>query len=184
LTAWGPLVAALAVILVSSSSCCCFGIRRTGDSTLERNFARNEPRFDRLVADFNSDAGLGMVDDGGVRCGGTLFDSTPADLSALAQRGFTADRLAYYRRQLKMLGVERILRGDGDTVELPVDESSFLSNGIYKGYWHSTSPPVGHEKANLDRYQPSKEDLGRFGGYLLYKPIKPNWYLYLYIDGH
>ena len=183
LTTWRPPVAAFAVLLLSSCAC-NIGITRTSDSTLNRDFARNESGLNRLIADLNVDTGLGMVTDSEVRFGGAFFDSSPSGLSALAQCGFTADRWAYYRQQLKELGVKRALRADGGTVELRVDEASFLSGGIYKGYWYSTSPPGGHQKASLDGYRPSKEDLGPSGGYFLYKPIKPNWYLYLFIDGH
>jgi YD repeat-containing protein len=163
---------------------CSVGRMHTGDSTLERNFARNEAHFDRLIADLNSDTKIGMVDNAELRYDGVSFDATPAGLAELRQGGFSADRWDYYRRQLKNLGLTRAIRGERGDVELPVDEASLSNGSSYKGYWYSTSPPGGHQKTKLDDYRLSKHDLSPSGGYFLYKPIRPNWYLYLFIDGH
>jgi len=125
-----------------------------------------------------------MVTDSEVRFAGAFFDSSPSGLSALAQRGFKVARWGYYREQLRALGIQRALRVDVSAVELRVEETSFLSNGIYKGYWYSRSPPSGHRKESLDGYRPAKEDKGPSGGYFVYKPINANWYIYLFVDGH
>ena len=155
----------------------------TSDSTLERNFARNEPRFNRLIADLNSDTKIEMVDRAELRYGGVSFESTPAGLAGLRQRGFPADRWDHYRQELRTLGIARAL-GGGGTVELRVDEASLWNGSSYKGYWYSTNPPGGHRRTKLDDYRLSKQDLTPSEGYFLYKPIKANWYLYLFIDGH
>ncbi len=50
-------------------------------------------------------------------------------------------RWDYYCQQLRSLGLAPTLRGDKGKFQLPVDETSSLSNRIYEGHWYSASPP-------------------------------------------
>lgn len=173
----------VATLLLALPTACTVGRVHTRDSVLEQNFVRNEPRFERLVADLRSDAKLELMDETELRYGGVSFNAG-SGVADLDERGFSTDRWNHYRTLLRTTGVKRAIRGDRGEIELEFDQASIWNGSSYKGYWYSASPPPGHSRTELDDYRLSKQDLSPNGGYFLYKAIKPNWYLYLFVDGH
>jgi hypothetical protein len=171
-----PLVCLICLLL----SACAVGGLHTSDSRLERNFFRHESQFNALLAEVQADQKLEMIglDEG--RYAGRAFSNE--NESEIHQTELTRERLARYRRQLRELGVAQVFRGESG-VAFKVDRESILNGDSCKGYRYSVAPPGGHRKANLDEYRISEADRDRFGNYSVYKPLKGNWYLYLFVNG-
>ena len=154
----------------------------TPDSKMEQNFALHETAFDALLAKVSADDKFEMLNSDFIRYSGHTF-SRDEQVSDLGHVGLTREGWAWYRQQLRELGLVQITKGGGG-VEFRVDSGSLLNGDSYKGYEYSVTPPVGQRKTNLDTYQISGDDSDRSsGGYCVYKPIKGNWYLYLFVKG-
>jgi len=64
-----------------------------------------------------------------------------------------------------------------------VDTGSLWNGDSYKGFEYSLTPVGGHQRPSLDKYRISEDDKDpRSGGYCVYKPLKGNWYLYLFVN--
>jgi len=159
---------------------CAVGGRHTPDSKLEDNFVLHGAGFEALLAQVNADDKLHMVRADEVLYGGGRFSSR-GDLSVLEQLGLSRERWASYKDQLRRLGIVQITKGEGG-VEFRVDTGSLMNGDSDKGYEYSPTPPAGHRKANLDTYRISEDDKDRFGNFYVYKPLKGNWYLYLFVN--
>jgi len=162
-------------------SACAVGGRHTPDSILERSFILHEAEFEALLAEVSADDKLGTlrVDEGWYA--GRHF-SGQSDFSDLGRLGLTRERWRSYTQQLRKLGIAQVSKGEG-RVEFRVDQGSLSNGDSYKGYEYSLTPPAGHRKASLDAYRISENDREKFGGYYVYKPLKGNWYLYLFVNG-
>jgi hypothetical protein len=73
-----------------------------------------------------------------------------------------------------------VLKGDGRG-EFRVDPGSFLNGDSYKGYVYTPTPP-DHIRSSLDGYRRCDRDSDRSGGWAVFKPLKGNWYLYLFVN--
>lgn len=145
----------------------CTG-RHTADSVLERNFFAHEAEFQLLLTELTEDAKMH-----GWTFGVALCD--PNDITA-RPRGLSLERWENYQRQLRDLGI--VQAGGGvDRFQFPVDQVSFANGDSSKGYWYDSLDP-GRRKSSLDGYRSARGDRGR----VLCKPLKGNWYLYLYFN--
>jgi hypothetical protein len=63
-----------------------------------------------------------------------------------------------------------------------VDSGSIFNGDSYKGFEYKPTRPE-HVLPSLDHYRISDQDRDHFGGWLVYKPLKDNWYLYLFVSG-
>ena len=154
--------------------------QHTPDSKLERRFLSNEAGFAALLAEVSADDRLEGLSADRVRYADRIF--SPGDSTEMERLGFSRERWARYREEIRKLGIAGVSRADG-IVEFRVDQGSLWNGDFYKGYEYSLVPPAGRRKASLDKYRLSEDDKIRFGGYQVYKPIKGNWYLYLFISG-
>lgn len=160
---------------------CAVGTHHTTDLKLEQNFAAHEAEFEKLLAETKADAGLEMLRDNELRYSGQAFNGQ-IDIPRLETLGLTNERLAMYRQQARNLGIVQLTKSRG-TVEFRVDDGTFSNGDSYKGYEYSPVPPTGNQKTSLDGYRISKADRDPYGDFFVYKPIKGNWYLYLFVSG-
>lgn len=84
------------------------------------------------------------------------------------------ERWMHYQKQLEVLGLYGVMKGDGG-VEFRVDPGSIFNGDSYKGYEYFSTPP-GHCRASLDIYRISDGDKDEFGNWAVCKPLKGNWY--------
>jgi hypothetical protein len=170
-----PLVACLLVL-----TACSVGRRHVSDATLEKNFLRHEAEFQALIADVRMDKKLTMIDRHSVHYGNQPAASDK-DFSDIERLGLTRERWMRLQNYLTVLGLVRIFQAD-DSIDLEVEQESTFNLGSRKGYEYNSSLPPGHRRANLDDYRTSQEDrISPFRGYMVWKPLKGNWYLYLFV---
>ena len=89
-------------------------------------------------------------------------------------------RWIHYKKELRKLNLRGVLKGNGE-VEFRADPGSLFNGDSYKGYVYNSGPPV-HVLASLDGYNISDRDKDEFGNWIVYKPLKGNWYLYLFVN--
>lgn len=171
---WAGYIVICSVVL----GACAVGRRHTSDSALEENFFRHEEQFEALLADVQADEKLSMIGPKGFRYAGRSF-STPDDLSGAEHDGLTKERLKSCQGMLRDLGVRQVFRGTSG-VTFKVDEASISNGDSYKGYEYDNHAPK-HLRATLDGYRISDRERDELGYYVC-KPIKGNWYLYLFVN--
>lgn len=172
------LVSACALFLLPTS--CRPG--HVSDSDLEQRFRQHEQELDALLAEVQADTNLTTVQPNVVIYAGRRFDLRDQDPTGIEQLGLTKSRLIGYQRRLRDLNLEGgILKGTSGEIEFRVDPGSIWNGDSYKGYWYAPYPPP-HILATLDGYRLSKGDENPHGGYSVYRPLKGNWSLYLFIN--
>ncbi len=177
LTAKRPFGSAKFLPLVLGACVACNW--HTSDAKLERNFMKHEVEFNALLAQVNADVRLGMLRSDSLSYANHLFEK-PIEMSKVEGAGLSKERLDWYQQQMQNLGISQINRGDSE-IGLRVDQGSISNGDSYKGYRYSTTPPKGRTLTSLDGYKLSPQDMVP-GGYIVYKPIKGNWYLYLFVN--
>lgn len=112
---------------------------------------------------------------------GHLLNLSEHDFSDIERLGLTRERWVTYQKQLQELGLAGgVLKGEG-RVEFRVDPGSIFNGDSYKGYAYEPTPP-GRLQSSLDGYRISENDKDKFGDWNVYKPLKGNWYLYLFVN--
>lgn len=106
------------------------------------------------------------------------MDLRKNDLSAIERAGLPRGRWMHYQDQLRRLGLYGVMKG-GRGIEFRVDPGSISNGDSHKGFMHRTALPR-HVRASLDDYRISDADETEFGFVL--KPLKGNWYLYLFVN--
>jgi hypothetical protein len=151
---------------------CTVGSRHTPDATLERTFEAHETEFESLRAELEADSQL---------IGGVRLNVLKRDLSAIERAGLPRERWIHYQDQLRRLGLCAITKG-GRGIEFRVDPGTISNGDSYKGFMYWREQP-SHVHASLDDYRISKvsETDGTEFGFVL-KPLKGNWYLYLFVN--
>ena len=172
------LIVAACALFLSVGACAVAG-RHTRDSNLEERFLSNESGFAALLTEVSADEKLEMLRPDKVRYAGRVF--SPEDFTEMEHLGFSRQRWTRYRQQILGFGIVQITKSRGE-IEFRVDQGSFWNGDSYKGYEYSLVPPAGHQKASLDAYRHLADDKLPFGGYQVYKPLKGNWYIYLFIN--
>jgi hypothetical protein len=174
------LSAKLLVVWLLLLTACAVGRRHVSDAKLERNFFRHEVEFQALITDMLADKKLKMIGRHSVRYGDQPM-ATDNDFADIERLGLTRERWMRFQNYLTGLGLERIFQA-GDRIELEVEAESVYNLGSRKGYEYTSSSPPGHRKASLDNYQTSQDDrIDGHRGYGVWKPLKGNWYLYLFV---
>jgi hypothetical protein len=167
-------------LFVTLASCVVAG-RHTADSKLEERFFSDEVQFETLLSEVSADDRLESIKADEVRYSGRSL-SPQNESEELERLGFSRARWVRCSKILRRLGIALVTKADG-IIEFRVDGGSLWNGDSYKGYWYSRVPPFGNRKSSLDGYRLSEADRIKFGGYQVYKPLKGNWYLYLFIDG-
>jgi hypothetical protein len=176
-----PLVLPLsaAVLLLAG---CAVGRHHTPDAQLQRFFWQHQADFEQLLREVQADSQLMTVQpgrviypNGGAEVGDTDF------VSELVHIGLSSDRWGWYQQRLQHLGLAGgVLKGDDGQVEFRVDPGSLSNGDSYKGYWYSSIQP-GPILPNLDAYRISDRERSPRGWFVC-KPLKANWYLYLFVN--
>jgi hypothetical protein len=173
----GRMLPVSACLLMAAA--CSVGQRHTPDSVLERNFFKHEAEFNRLLSDVLGDDQLEMVGFDEIRYT-NLTISDQASQTHSEPEGLKA-RWGLYKKQLKALGIRQAFIGR-DGVAFKVDEASIINGASYKGYAFDLVP-CAHRKSSLDWYRISPQDRDGFGNFVVCKPFKGQWSLYLSVDG-
>jgi hypothetical protein len=169
----------LVVPTLLALSGCAAGWNHTSDAVLQRNFGAHQAEFEALLAEVQADPRLETIQPRTVIYAGRLLDVDDADFSSIEKLGLSHERWQRYQRELRKLGVVGVLKG-GD-IEFRVDSGSLWNGDSYKGYLYAPSAPY-HIRTSLDGYRRSDEDRDKSGGWGVCKPLKKNWYLYLFVN--
>lgn len=164
------------VVLVLCASCAVGG-HHPSDATLTRNFIQHEAAFERLLNELKADTGLGMMAVDGFRYGDHMH---AGEYPTVGDPGLSKGRWRIYQQQLRDLGLVQVTKG-GDDIEFRVDRGSMLNGDSYKGYVYTSKPPK-HMRESLDGYRVMEQDKIPFGGYLVCRQLKGDWYLFLFVN--
>ena len=160
---------------------CTVGWSHTPDASLERIFSQHQAEFEALLGDVQADTKLTTLQPRGVIYDGHWLDVSETNFSDVERLGLPRERWVRYQKQLRDLGLEGgVLKGNG-RVEFRADPASFLNGDSYKGYVYRPTPP-DHVRSSLDGYRRSDRDRDRYGRWAVYKSLKRNWYLYLFVN--
>jgi hypothetical protein len=154
---------------------CSVGGRHTSDAALERTFRQHEAEFEAFLADVQADQELTTLQPEVLIYAGHYWKVNEIGHSGLAQ-----ERWDRYQQRLRDLGLCSVIQSEG-RVEFRVDPGSLSNGDSYKGYEYNPHPPPRLKKS-LDGYRVSADDRDRYGGWLAYKPLNGNWYLYLFVN--
>jgi hypothetical protein len=168
---------------------CAVGTTHTSDSTLEKNFFGHEAQFEALLKDVQTDPKFDAVLPDLLRYAWNILSfrngTTGPDSVQFVQMenlGFSQSRWNMYQRQMRVLGLKGVLTGP-DSVKLRADRGSFSNGDSHKGYMYKPTPPEpAHMLLNLDSYRIDEKHRIDGAGYLVYKHLKMNWYLYLSVN--
>jgi hypothetical protein len=161
-------------------SACSAGWNHTSDAVLERRFRLQQTEFQTLLAEVQADSQLTTVQRASLVYAGRLVNLSETDLSEIERLGLPMERWTRYQKQLKTLGLNGVLKGNGDA-EFRVDAGSIFNGDSYKGYMYFSTPPA-HCRTSLDGYRISDEDKDEFGNWAVCMLLKGNWYLYLFVN--
>jgi hypothetical protein len=167
----------LCAMLITLNSC-GVGKHHIADATLENNFLHHEVEFRQFVTLVSEDPSLQMLSATEFRYRGRTIPVTAE--AELLRTGIDRQRWRTYQMGLRRLGLMQVTKRDRAVV-FKVDQESISNGSSEKGYWYDDRPP-GRELAGLDTYRILDSDHSRFGGYLVSKHLKGNWYIYLSID--
>lgn len=158
---------------------CSAGAHHSADASLVSMFLQHEKEFEDLLTDVRADSKLEMISIRDVRYSGrSVFNvKSASDVEAV---GLSSERWRSYMSQLNSLGIVQVNQG-GKGVTLTVDEPSFLNGDSSKGYQYSLEG-LSPLQTSLDAYQISAEDKKSTGGYSVFKALKGNWYIFLYVN--
>ena len=177
---WISLIACGSALFLLGS--CAVGWNHTPDAVLERRFLERQANLEALLAEVQADAGLQTIQPRTVIYANRLFNVTGGDFSALERLGMSRAKWNHYQEQLRKLGLAGGITKTEGRVEFRVDPGSILNGESYKGYEFRQTPPETI-LASLDKYRISDSDRTKFGGWLAYKHLKGNWYMYLFVNG-
>ena len=159
---------------------CTVGTNHTSDAALERVFNHSQAEFEVLLAEVQADSQLTTLQRNTVIYAGRLVNVDESDLSEVEHLGLSKDTWKRYQKQLRELGLYGVLKSES-RVEFRLDPGSIRNGDSYKGYEYRQTPPE-HVRTSLDGYRVFDGDKDRFGGWSVYKPLKANWYLYLFVN--
>jgi hypothetical protein len=112
---------------------------------------------------------------------GRYVEISDANLSELERLGLSPERWRRYQKELRDLSLVSVIKGE-DGVEFRVGSGSLFNGDSYKSYEYRPPSP-DHLRAGLDGYRRSDQDRSKWGGWLVYKPLKSKWSLYLFVNG-
>src|ERR1051326_151832 len=173
-------VALLSSLLVFVTGC-AVGWNHTSDASLERHFSRHQTQFEALRAEVQADSQLTTLQPRAIIYAGKRVEVRDGDLTELERLGLTRERWEHYQKELEDLGLAGVMKGDSD-IEFRIDSGSLLNGDSYKGYWYGSTAPY-RVRDSLDGYRCSDRDQDKFGNWGVCKPLKRNWYVYLFVNG-
>jgi hypothetical protein len=174
----------LMVVFVTSValllSACAVGRNHTADAALERNFIEHQMEIEALLTEVQADSRLVTLQPRTLIYAGRTLSVNETNVGAVEKLGMPRERWYQYQREMQGLGIISVIKGERGT-EFRVDRGSILNGDSYKGYWYAPHAPY-HVRASLDSYRRSDDDKDRLGNWGVCKPLKENWYLYLFVN--
>jgi hypothetical protein len=165
----GRLKFVLACIVLASTACG----RHTSDAELELIFSRHEQQFQRLLAMVQADAAAKKI-------GPRYVSQTRLHYGETEHHGLSEERWIQYQGLLSELGIEGVA-SDARRASFRIDLPSIQNGDSDKGFLYSETP-LEPSAADLDGYKISPSTRTKYGDYLAYKKIRPNWYLYVHYN--
>lgn len=172
---------AIFVAAVVVCSGCAAGYHHTGDSSLIEIFARNESKFEALLRDVEGETKLQTIQPKTLIYGGVLLNLESATDADIVRVGMAPRRLSEFQQRMRDLGLTGGIRKTEQEVEFRADQGSLFNGDSYKGYMYRNWPPA-HLRADLDGYKASASDRNDAGDLVVYRRLKNNWYLYLFVN--
>jgi hypothetical protein len=161
------------------------GQHHTPDAQLEQQFFRHEGAFESLLQVVMVDSNLTTIKPSTLIYGGQQADVQKNDLSEAVSVGMSKERWAFYQSQITALGIAGGILKGGGAIEFRVDQGSTSNGDSYKGYEYCERIP-GRLLSSLDSYgiqaPDSQQDRDAYGNWRVYKRLKGNWYLYLFVN--
>ena len=173
-----------AVVLCALSALpegCAVGRHHTSDASLERVFNQHRAEFEALLADLQADPQLTTLMPHVVIYDGRRVEIQEDNSEEIERRGLPKARWTQYMKQMQQLGLVGITRS-AEEVEFRVDPGTLFNGDSYKGYSYRQTVPDRLLLPSLDGYRISDRDLNGFGGWLVFKRLTGNWYLYLFVN--
>ncbi len=156
----------ISIVLVSTA---CG--RHTSDADLELMFTRHEEQFQRLLGMVQTDAAAKKI-------GTRYISQTRLRYGETEHQDLSEERWKQYQDLLSELGIEGVAT-DGRRTSFRVDLPSIQNGDSDKGLEYSETPP-GPSFADLDGYKISPSTRTKYGDYVAYRQLRPNWYLYIH----
>jgi hypothetical protein len=169
------LVGLIAVVSIG----CAVGARHTPDAKMEKMFADHQAGFRQLLETVESDSRLEMITPNSLRYGAQSV--TGSDMRDIELAGMKRSNWRAYTKMLRELGIAQVFRTEHG-IQFKVESASISNGSSDKGYWYSEQTP-GHQVSSLDQYRISPRDRDGSGNYLVSRPLKGNWHLFLFVNG-
>jgi hypothetical protein len=169
----------MGILALSIAVCCACGAVHLQDGRLIENFNTHEMAFEQLRAMAESDAGFVLISPRRVTAASR---STPRKAGEDERREMNPERYSEYMRRFKELGLDNGIIRDEQSVWFRAEVPSFSNGAVTKGYVYSLgelTPLV----ADLDGYVPEPTPDSRRPRFLVFKLLKPHWYLYKLSNG-
>jgi hypothetical protein len=145
------------------------------DPSLGDLFKRHEPEFEQIRVLFSTDQSVQAISPKYVRTSTKIVEIQNGDF--ILETGMSREQWTQYMSLFRATGVQQVMK-DGDRVSFVVDSGSFSNGDSQKGILYSTASPKPLV-VSLDSYKPTPEVLDKQRGFVAYKQLKSNWFLYL-----
>jgi hypothetical protein len=164
------------ISLIAVPSGCGLGYTHVSDEKMILRFNDNEAVFDALRNMGLQDVDFRLISP---RMVTRLVPGSPSDGT---NGGMDPNRFAEYMRLFEQLGLEDgIIRSD-QSVWFGAEARSWRNGSVTKGYVYSTGK-IGPLVPDLDSFVPQPTSESRRPRFLVFRILKPNWYLYKSSDG-
>lgn len=161
---------------------CAIGRNHTSDASLERIFNEHREEFDQLLTEMQGDPQLTSFSERVITYADRRLEVKEGDYIEAERIGLPKAHWEQYRKGCQDLGLAQIGRGENGSVELRVDPGTLFNGDTYKGFWYQPAPPA-NLLSGLDDYRLTSQSPRVRGGWLVYKHLAGNWYLYLFVRG-
>jgi hypothetical protein len=147
------------------------------DSVIEDLFYKHQMEFEQLKAMASQDSFISLSEQSFVsKAGYFVFRDREPTENELG--GIAKERWSKYLTLMKSAGIGQILKGKGDSVTFKINRESLVNGDRSKGITYSVVP-LAPLKPSLDGFRPSPNMVDSHGGFVVYRELKPHWYLYL-----
>jgi hypothetical protein len=175
---WHEPIIRLTLLVICWLSISCGTYTHISDEMLIRNFSNNEPAFIKLREMAASDTSFTLISPRLV----TSSTYVAPGATKTDHGGMSKEKYAEYTELFKSLGLADGVLRNGQSVWFSAEARSWANGSVTKGYVYSTTE-LAPLVSDLDSYIPQPTPTSRRPGFLVFKIIKSNWYLYKRSDG-
>ena len=173
--------ALFACALLALPQGCSVGRSHTSDASLQRFFNQHRQEFEAVLSEVQADSHLKTLQRDVVSYSGRLVKVDGIKFEEVESLGLPKSRWIHYQEELQRLRLAGIMKSEHE-IEFRVDPGTMFNGDSYKGYCYRATAP-DRLLSSLDEYRTSDRDLNRFGGWLVFKPLMGDWFLYLFVNG-